>query len=50
MVDNINNIERNKKKKKLEVYSNNYNILNDKINNINTKLNQNSDESKKLKI
>ena len=51
MIDNINNIEikLKQKDKELEIFSNNFNLINDKINNIDTRLNQNSDKIQEIK-
>ena len=51
MADNINNIqsELKEKDKEMEKHSNNFNILNDKINNIDIRINKNSDEIQEIK-
>lgn len=51
MIENINNIEIELKQidNELEIYSKHFNELNDKLNNIDTRLNQNSDEIQEIK-
>jgi hypothetical protein len=51
MVDNINNIEckLKQKDKEFEIYTNNFNLLNDKINNIDARLNQTLDKIQEIK-